>query len=153
MKYCDVVMGNIWSAHTLLGTSIDNAIHDKKSKQAYLDHAQKTSEEIKAMFPKCKTVANTFRFDGDANHILYYTSLFHQGKQFASPEFTCQGVADRSGSGDCFMAGLIYGLYNQHEPQEILNYATAAAFGKLQEFGDATGQDALTISEIGWNGL
>ncbi len=149
VKYCHVVMGNIWSANTLLGTSVDPAIHDKKSKQAYLDHAQKTSEEIIAVFPNCKTVANTFRFDGDASHILYYTSLFHDGKQFESPEFTCQGVADRSGSGDCFMAGLVYGLYNQHEPQEVLNYATAAAFGKLQEFGDATGQDALTVSLIG----
>jgi 2-dehydro-3-deoxygluconokinase len=151
VKYCNVVMGNIWSANTLLGTSIDAAIHDKKSKEAYLAHAQQTAAEITAMFPNCKTVANTFRFDGDANHILYYTSLFHEGKQFHSPEFTCQGVADRSGSGDCFMAGLIYGLYNQHEPQELLNYATAAAFGKLQEFGDATGQDALTISQIGGN--
>lgn len=151
VKYCNVIMGNIWSANTLLGTSIDQGIHDKKSKQAYLDHAHQTSQEIMPMFPNCKTVANTFRFDGDANYILYYTSLFHEGKQFESPEFTCQGVADRSGSGDCFMAGLIYGLYNQHEPQELLNYATAAAFGKLQEFGDATGQDALTVSEIEGN--
>ena len=46
------------------------------------------------------------------------------------------------------MAGIIYGMYNQHLPQEILNFATAAAFGKLQEVGDATGQDVLTISKI-----
>lgn len=46
------------------------------------------------------------------------------------------------------MAGLIYGLYNNNDSQDILNYATAAAFGKLQEFGDATGQDVLTISKI-----
>jgi 2-dehydro-3-deoxygluconokinase len=149
LSYCNVVMGNIWSANTLLGTAIDETIHDKKSKQAYLDHAQKTSEEIIALFPNCKTVANTFRFDGEANSILYYTTLFHQGVQYASPEFTCKGVADRSGSGDCFMAGLIYGLYNHHEAQEIVNYATAAAFGKLQEFGDATGQDTLTVSRVG----
>jgi len=47
------------------------------------------------------------------------------------------------------MAGLIYGLYHQHQPQEILNYATAAAFGKLQEAGDATLQDVLTINKMG----
>jgi 2-dehydro-3-deoxygluconokinase len=46
------------------------------------------------------------------------------------------------------MAGLIYGLYNQHAPQDIIDYATAAAFGKLQEFGDATGQDELTVSKV-----
>jgi 2-dehydro-3-deoxygluconokinase len=146
--HCDVLMGNIWSANSLLGTSIDEHIHDKKSKQAYLDHAKSTSLEVMQRFPKCKTVANTFRFDGNGNHIKYYTSLFTRGEQYNSPEFSCEGVMDRSGSGDCFMAGLIYGLYNQHEPQEILNYATAAAFGKLQEQGDATGQDVFTVKKM-----
>jgi 2-dehydro-3-deoxygluconokinase len=42
---------------------------------------------------------------------------------------------------------LFYGLYNQHKPLNIIYYATAAAFGKLQEFGDATGQNELTVSK------
>jgi 2-dehydro-3-deoxygluconokinase len=148
VEYCDVVMGNIWSSHTLLGTAIDEHIHDKKSKQVYIDHAETTSREIMQKFPKCKVVANTFRFDSPTNDLLYYTTLFTEGKQYVSPEFTTQCVVDRSGSGDCFMAGLIYGLSKKHDPQEVLNYAAAAAFGKLQEFGDATGQDALTVSQI-----
>lgn len=148
VEYCDVIMGNIWSANTLLGTSIDEKIHDKKSKEAYLDHANKTSLEIMKKFPKCKTVANTFRFDSDANNLLYYTSLNTISQQFHSPEFKTSGVVDRSGSGDCFMAGLIYGLYNKHTPQELLNYATAAAFGKLQEQGDATDQDILKVKKV-----
>lgn len=148
VKYCDVVMGNIWSANSLLGTSIDDNIHGKGTKQAYLDHARKTSLEIMDRFPKCKTVANTFRFDSDKNDLLYYTSMFTEGKQYDSPEFRTVGVVDRSGSGDCFMGGLIYGSYLQHAPQEIVNYASAAAFGKLQEQGDATGQDILRVSKI-----
>lgn len=148
LSYCDVVMGNIWSANTLLGTAIDEHIHDKKNKQAYLDHARDTSAEIMRMFPKVKTVANTFRFDSEANHTHYYTTLYTDNQLYHSPEFNCGGVVDRSGSGDCFMAGLIYGFYHQHPPQEILNYATAAAFGKLQEQGDATGQDILTVKKV-----
>jgi len=148
VNYCHVIMGNIWSANTLLGTSIDAAIHDKKSKQAYLEHAHLTSMEIMQKFPKCAVVANTFRFDSDADQLLYYTSLEMDGKQYHSPEFTTKGVIDRSGSGDCFMAGLIYGLYNKHMPQELLNYASAAAFGKLQEQGDATDQDILKVKKI-----
>lgn len=147
VEYCDVVMGNIWSANSLIGTSIDNNIHVDKSKEKYIAHAQKTSEEIIAKFPKVKTVANTFRFDGDNNNILYYTHLFTEGKHYNTHDFTCKGVVDRSGSGDCFMAGLIYGLYNQHLPQEILDYASTAAFGKLQEYGDSTGQDILSIKK------
>jgi 2-dehydro-3-deoxygluconokinase len=148
VKHCDVIMGNIWSANTLLGTSIDSDIHGKGSKQAYLDHSTATAAEIMQLFPKCKTVANTFRFDSDGDHLKYYTALHTNGKHYHSPEFSCAGVVDRSGSGDCFMAGLIYGLYNHHEAQELLNYATAAAFGKLQEQGDATGQDVLTVKKV-----
>ncbi len=150
VKHCDVIMGNIWSAHTLLGTAIDENIHDKKSKQAYIDHAITTSEEIMRLHPKCKTVANTFRFDSKDDHIVYYTTLLHNQQSYVSNEFTCAGVVDRSGSGDCFMAGLIYGLIsNPTQPQELLNFATAAAFGKLQEHGDATDQDVLTVVESG----
>ena len=147
LQYCDVVMGNIWSAHTLLNTSIDEHIHEKKSRQAYLDHAVLTSKEIMQRFPKCKTVANTFRFDNEANNIRYFTTLYSNEQLFVSQELSCAGVVDRSGSGDCFMAGLIYGLYNEHGPQQTLDYATAAAFGKLQEQGDATGQDVFTVQK------
>jgi 2-dehydro-3-deoxygluconokinase len=146
VQHCDVVMGNLWSANTLLGIPVDEHIHDHKSKQAYLDHAKLTSEKIMEQFPKCKTVANTFRFDGNTDEILYYTTLQNNGEFLHSKEFTAQQVVDRSGSGDCFMAGLIYGLYNQHPNEQLLNYATAAAFGKLQEMGDATGQDIFTVS-------
>ncbi|RKR80926.1 2-dehydro-3-deoxygluconokinase [Mucilaginibacter gracilis] len=148
VKHCDVIMGNIWSANTLLGTKIDEHIHDRRSKQAYLSHAETTSAEIMKMFPKCKTVANTFRFDSEGDNLKYYTALHTGGNFYHSHEFSCAGVVDRSGSGDCFMAGLIYGLYNNHEAQELLNYATAAAFGKLQEQGDATGQDVLTVKNV-----
>lgn len=148
VAHCDVVMGNIWSANSLLGTAIDEQIHDKKSKAAYIAHAESTADEIISRFPKVKTVANTYRFDGQENNILYFTHLFTDGKHFASADFTCKGVVDRSGSGDCFMGGLIYGLYNRHQPQDILDYATAAAFGKLQEYGDSTGQDIISINQM-----
>ncbi|HEX8356159.1 MAG TPA: sugar kinase [Segetibacter sp.] len=148
VEYCDIIMGNIWSANTMLGTGIDEQIHDKESKEAYLEHARSTSVEIMEKFPKCKAVANTFRFDKQGNEILYYTTLFKNDKLYSTPDFTCQCVVDRSGSGDCFMAGLIYGLTKELAPQELLEYATAAAFGKLQEQGDATKHDALTVAKI-----
>jgi 2-dehydro-3-deoxygluconokinase len=83
----------------------------------------------------------------DAYELRYFTSLFTDGKSYNSAEFSCEGVVDKLGSEDCFMAGLIYGFYNQHQPQEIIDYATTAAFGKLQEHGDATGQDVLTVKK------
>jgi 2-dehydro-3-deoxygluconokinase len=139
VKYCDVVMGNIWSANSLLGIRVDEQIHAKASKKAYLKHAAETAKAIMRKFPKCKTVANTFRFDGDTG-IKYYAALFQSSHQYVSPEFYTGTMVDKVGSGDCFMAGLIYGLYQAIALQEVINFATAAGFGKLFEAGDATHQ-------------
>lgn len=142
---CNVVMGNIWAANTMLRTTIDEHIHDDSSREKYLAHAKKTSEEIMSRFPKCTVVANTFRFDKEEESILYYTSLYTGGEQYNSKAYSSNRVVDRSGSGDCYMAGLIYGRVNNLPPQEGVEFATAAAFGKLQEKGDATSQSVETI--------
>lgn len=146
VRYCHLIMGNIWSANSLLGIDVDEHIHQDGTKQGYLNHAVKTSKAIMAQFPNCEAVANTYRFDSNDEQILYYTSLQLKDTSYASQEFSCAGVVDRSGSGDCFMAGLIYGfITHPNDPEELLNYATAAAFGKLQEQGDATEQDILQV--------
>jgi len=51
------------------------------------------------------------------------------------------------GTGDCFMAGLIYGIRHQHTPEENINFAAAAAVGKLYELGDATEQSLEQIKK------
>jgi 2-dehydro-3-deoxygluconokinase len=142
VKHCDVIMGNIWAAHNLLGIPV-HAQNDY-SKIQYLEHSTYSAKKIMALFPKCKIVSNTFRFDVD-NQIQYYASFHQNEEQFVSPEFTVSTALDKIGSGDCFMAGLIYGLYNQHLSQHIINFAAAAAVGKLQEVGDATKQTTEQI--------
>ena len=145
LAYCDVVMGNIWAANALLDIPVDADIHAKGQQVDYVAHALATSEALQKRFSRVKVVANTFRFDTPTTGLRYYTTLFMDGQQYVSPELLTDAVVDRVGSGDCYMAGLIYGLYNQHAPQDVVNFAAEAAFGKLQELGDATNQ---TISEI-----
>ena len=145
VAHCDVVMGNIWAANALLGIPVDEQIHAKGQQADYLEHALFTSEAIQQRFPRCRVVANTFRFDTAPTGLRYYTTLYKDGRQYVSPEQFTTSVVDRVGSGDCFMAGLIYGLYRQHDPQAIVNFAASAAFGKLQELGDATRQ---TVADV-----
>ncbi len=144
-EYCDVIMGNIWAANSLLGITIDPYIHTNGQKEDFLMHAQMTSEEIQKKYPKCKVVANTFRFDHGEGGILYYATLYHEGKLYNTDDFTADKIIDKVGSGDCFMAGLIYGIYRQMTPQKVIDLSATAAFGKLMEKGDATNQ---TITEI-----
>ena len=146
-QYCDVIMGNIWAANTLLGIPVDKNVEQDPTQEKYLAHSIATAEQIQSVFPKCKVVANTFRFDAYGQGILYYTTLFKDGKQYVSPTFTTEKVVDKVGSGDCFMGGLIYGLSKNEAPQHLIDFAAAAAFGKLQEYGDATQQTIEDIKE------
>lgn len=148
VQYCDVVMGNIWAANALLGIPVDPHIHDKGQTADYVVHATETAAAIQARFPRCQTVANTFRFSQQPTGIRYYTTLHTQGQTYQSPAYVANTVVDQIGSGDCFMAGLLYGLHHGHDPQRTLDFATAAAYGKLQEIGDATRQTVTDIHQL-----
>lgn len=143
-QYASLIMGNIWSANALLGISLDEKVaSNEATKDDYLGHAECTAREIRLKFPKCEAVANTFRFDFKQSGIEYYTTFFVDEQQYVSPHFYRETIVDKIGSGDCFMAGLIYGTLHKLPPQSIVNYATSAAICKLNELGDATNQNYL----------
>jgi len=139
-QYCDIVMGNLWAAEKMLGIPVDASISEDSTKEVYLAHAEKTSLEVMRRFPRAKMVANTFRFDQDGAGIQYYTALYAGGKLYQSREYRAEKIVDKVGSGDCFMAGLIYGQYSGKGFQDTLEFATAAAFQKLFIANDATNQ-------------
>ena len=141
LPYCNLVMGNIWSANTLLGIEMDESLLSSNDYQA---HATKTANAIMQQYPACKIVANTFRFDEGAG-IRYFAALNDANTQTISQTFTTSSVVDKVGSGDCFMAGLIHSSLSGYSKEEMINYAAAAAFNKLQEKGDTTSNSITTI--------
>jgi 2-dehydro-3-deoxygluconokinase len=145
VKYCDLVMGNVWSAHQLLGTQLNPALNENCEKDFYIQQSKLVSEEIMNTYPNCKMVANTYRFsEGDA--VRYYATLTNKTEHVVCNEHFTQTLVDKVGSGDCFMAGLIYGLIQPtHNAQQVINFAASAAFGKLQEVGDYTKQPISLI--------
>jgi 2-dehydro-3-deoxygluconokinase len=147
LPYCDVVMGNIWSAHDLLGIPLDLTLLKGNDKTSYLQHAHQSSTRLLKRFARVRTVACTFRFEEGESGILYYASLYAEHHWADSSLYRSDKILDRIGTGDCFMAGLIYGLYHHKAEQETIQFATAAGFGKFFERGDATSQDLKTIQE------
>lgn len=144
LPYCNVVMGNIWAAEAMLGIEVVPDIHESGQKSIYLKEALKTSEEIVKRYPNCHTVANTFRFGSD-KQIEYYTALYTGSEFISSKQYTSSQIVDKVGSGDCYMAGLIHGLYNDWAPRQVLEFATAAAFTKLFVASDTTNK---TVNDI-----
>ena len=84
--------------------------------------------------------AYTFRLDKE-----YFAVLQHGPEMVVSNTYEIKNVIDKAGSGDCFMAGLIYGLTKGNAEDDIINFAAAAAVGKLGEKGDSSKQ---TIEQV-----
>ncbi|HCL06445.1 MAG TPA: carbohydrate kinase [Chitinophagaceae bacterium] len=144
LPYCNLVMGNIWAANTLLGIELDETLIGSEQ---YAAHATTTANAIMQQYPACTTVANTFRFD-EGKGIRYFAVLNKVNEQAISTTFRTDTVIDKVGSGDCFMAGLIHAALSGYSNEETINYAAAAAFGKLQEKGDTTSNAVDTIKKI-----
>ncbi len=139
---CDVVMGNIWAVEQMLHISVPKNLSGEKNE--LIDQSQKTSESIIKTFSKCKQVAHTFRLE-EGENLNYYATLYKNNEIYVSSEHYTSSVVDKVGSGDTFMAGLIWGNYHQYSSQEIINFAAAAAFNKFFIKGDAT---TASVEEI-----
>lgn len=147
VKYCDIVMGNPWSAQTLLNIPLNNEIEKESNKENYLREALNSANELRILFPQCKQVAYTFRLDEETG-VRYYGALMNASGQFVSKEFYSEKVIDKVGSGDCFMAGLIHGFTSGNNHDDLINFASAAAFGKLHVKGDVTNQSIDDIKNL-----
>ncbi|MGK2862237.1 MAG: PfkB family carbohydrate kinase [Chitinophagaceae bacterium] len=148
VKHCHIIMGNIWAVESLLGipSPIENSLG--KTREQLIEAAGKSMLELHRNYPLAQSFAFTFRLENE------YWAVLQKGSEMAvSEQFLIGEVIDKVGSGDCFMAGLIYGLYNKHSATEIINYSAAAAVGKLHEVGDATKQTIEQVNEKAlWTG-
>lgn len=136
IQYCDVIMGNIWAANTFLNTPLSADLNRSTTKENYFEESILSAEYIFRNFPRCIHIANTFRFmDNDKHNLLYGT--YHTPKDnYISDSFETNSLIDRIGSGDAFMAGLIYAIQKERSGQDIVNIATKAGFEKLFVEGD-----------------
>ena len=134
--------GNIWAAETLLGIALPADL--QKNKPALLQQAKASAEAIMQQFPKCRQTAFTFRFNEDEG-LRYYASLQENKGQWVSREYQTKSITDQVGSGDCFMAGLLYSTCQNWNAQQTIDFAAAAAFTKLFIKGDST---TATVEEI-----
>jgi len=142
VKYCDVVMGNVWAVESLLGIPSSVKTSEGKTKAELTDAAAESMLRLHQRYPKSKIFAYTYRLEQQ-----YWALLQKENQLVSSGQYALESLVDKVGSGDCFMAGLIYGLYHQLDPQHIIDYATAAAVGKLQEAGDNTNQTVEMIEQ------
>jgi 2-dehydro-3-deoxygluconokinase len=135
VNYCNVVMGNLWAVESLLGIASTIKESTNKTIQQLTVAANESMLQLHKIYPAVTAMAYTFRMEQK-----YFGVLQQDTVMAVSNEYPLQNTIDKAGSGDCFMAGLIYGLRNKMLPQQIIDFASAAATGKLFEQGDSTQQ-------------
>ncbi len=142
LKYCDTVMGNIWAVEKLLGITAPVVSSEGLDDEQLIDAGVKSIKELQERYAHLTNIAYTFRLP-----TTYKALLSHKQQFFISKKYILADVADKVGTGDCFMAGLIYGFEKNLAVQEIIDFAASAAVGKMAEKGDATKQTTDQIKK------
>lgn len=144
VAYCDVVMGNMWAARTMLDIPLES---EPDARNTHLLHelAEASSHELQRRFRRCQTTAYTFRFSDRPGHNRFHATLFDGSSFVVSRTHETFEVLDRIGGGDAFMAGLLLALNQDWDSQKVIEMATCASFRKLFVPGDF---NTTALSEI-----
>jgi 2-dehydro-3-deoxygluconokinase len=130
IEYCDLVIAGI--------TDMENCA--AVSGPSY----EKACESFAKRFPNARKIATTERVSISSSHNRI-SALLWNGKLLRSREYDLTHIVDRVGSGDAFMAGLVYSLLNGRGDQDALEFATAASALKHSIEGDV---NLSTVDEV-----
>lgn len=130
IRYCDVVIAGI--------TDMENCA------SVTGESFEKACEAFKNKFGNVRVVATTERVSISSSHNRI-SALLWNGKLLNSHAYELTHIVDRVGSGDAFMAGLIYGMLGNMSDQEALEFATAACALKHSIEGDV---NLVSVEEV-----
>jgi 2-dehydro-3-deoxygluconokinase len=142
VKYTDVAIANEEDCQKALGVS---ATFDIESGKLSSDKYRALAEKVLTEYPSIKKIAITLRESRSADE-NGWSGVLHTGSQFfVSRKYEIRDIVDRVGAGDTFAAGLLYGLSNQEDPREALEFAVAASCLKHSIPGDLP---LLSVAEV-----
>jgi 2-dehydro-3-deoxygluconokinase len=131
IEMCDLLVAGITDFENCLGIS-----------DATLEA---TCIKAAKQYPNIKKVATTNRGTVDSSHQSISGVLWNGKGILESRKYDLNPIVDRVGSGDAFMAGIIYGYVNKMNDQQTIDFATAACALKHTVEGDV---NRVSVSEI-----
>jgi 2-dehydro-3-deoxygluconokinase len=131
IELTDKIVGGVTDFENCLGITGDT-------------YASACAKVMKAV-PNIKAIASTHRESISSSHNTISGMLWNGKELLNSVEYDLTHIVDRVGSGDAFMAGLIYGWLNQKKDADTLAFATAACALKHSTEGDV---NLATVAEV-----
>lgn len=124
LPYSDLIIINEEHARIIFGITAEGANYggdELLTDEEYTSIAGQVCERF-----GCGMAALTVRRSISANDNKFAAMLYTDGRAYFSPEYRLN-IVDRIGGGDAFGGALIHGLIKGKQPQEILDFAVAAA--------------------------
>lgn len=103
------------------------------------------NEQIQQLYPNIKVLYSTIRTVYSASHNDLVGTFWSNGKYVESRVHQIDPIVDRIGGGDAFAGGILHGILTNQEPQQIVEFATAASALEHTVFGD---ENQFSESEI-----
>ena len=145
VRNVDVAIGNEEDCQMALGVQADVDVHSGKLEAGQYEQL---TRKVLAQFPDLKKIAITLRESRSASH-NGWSACLHDGTDFlVSRHYEITHIVDRVGGGDCFAAGLIYGLLSLATPREALEFAVAASCLKHSIPGDFNRFSAAEVNQL-----
>ncbi|KCZ93446.1 sugar kinase [Hyphomonas johnsonii] len=145
---CDVLPALVEQADTLIAGRGDCPAClgiDGDGENGSDEWAHSLGVKLTDRFPNLANIAITIRSSTTAEHHEWKAFLRRGDNAVFSRAYDMHGVIDRVGTGDAFSAGLIYGLVQHQDAQEVVDFAAAANCLKHAIRGDA---NCVTVDEV-----
>jgi 2-dehydro-3-deoxygluconokinase len=151
VKLTDVLIANEEDIQVSLGLEAEV---DVQSGQLDRRQYEKLAGRVLSAYPNLRAIAITLRESVSASHNRWSACL-HDGQQFlTSRSYEITHIVDRVGAGDCFAAGMIYGMLGGLASQQTLEFAVAASCLKHSIPGDfsrvSVAEVNALLNEGGW---
>jgi 2-dehydro-3-deoxygluconokinase len=108
----------------------------------------KACEVIHKKYPSVKKIVTTYRETIDGSHNKFSSAVWNGKALLTSKTYNLNHIIDRIGTGDSYMAGLIYGWLTKKSDQEAIEFATAACAVKHTIPGDVSTATVQEVEEL-----
>ena len=137
LPYVDVLFGI--EPYHLWKDEADHARGDWKDDvplQPSYEQQDEIFQHFVARYPNLKCIARHVRYVHSGSENSLKAFMWYDGHTFESNLFNFH-ILDRVGGGDAFASGLIYAMFHNYKPMDMVNFAVASSVMKHTIHGDA----------------
>jgi 2-dehydro-3-deoxygluconokinase len=137
------MIGNEEDFTACLGFEIEG--NEENLKELNIDGYKRMVERAASEYPNFKVIATTLRTVKTATINDWSAIIWYDGKVYKARQYDNLEILDRVGGGDSFASGVIYGLMNLDDPQQVVEYGAAHGALAMTTQGDTT---TARLSEV-----